>query len=427
MHKLEPVSAQEAIKTIKPGSTVFIGESCGEPQTLVEALIARKEELKGTCILDSRRFTGSLYAPFGDYFKIISFQLSPDNYKEAHSGRIDFLPLKLSEMRYLFAPDGPLQVDVAMVQVSPPDDKGYCSFGVSVGYTLDAARAAKTVIAEVNDNMPRTYSGNGLPLDKFDYIINTSRPLLEYPAHEIGDRHMMVAQNVLRLIGDGATLSLGIGGIPEAVLKTLKGKRNIGIHTGLITDEIIAPVEEGIINNTQKNIDRGITVSAAAMGSSKLFRFLHENPRVEMRPYSYTHDIDTIRQLDSLIVINSAIEIDLTGQVNGESIGNIQFSGVGGQADFVRGAALSKGGRVIIALTSTARKDAVSKIVSQLKAGTAVTTPRYDVQYVVTEYGIAELWGKTISQRAEALISIAHPDFRKQLYNDWQSQKTEQS
>lgn len=423
MVKPELVSAQEAIKAIEPGSTVFIGESCGEPQTLVEALIASKDKLRGTRILDSRRFAGAKYAPLGDYFEIISFQLAPDTYKIAHSGKIDFLPLKLSEMHRLFAPDGPLQIDVALVQVSPPDDRGHCSFGVSVGYTLDAALKAKTVIAEVNEHMPRTYGGNALPMDKFDYTVQTSRPLVEYPAHKIGRQHMMVAQNVSRLIGDGATLSLGIGAISEAVLKTLKGKQNLGIHSGLITDEIIAPVEEGIITNRQKNIDKAKTVSALAMGSRRLFQFIHENHGIEMRPYYYTHDIDTIKQLDNFILINSALEIDLTGQVNGESIGHVQFSGVGGQADFVRGAALSKGGKVIIALTSTAGNGSISRIVPQLKQGTTVTTPRYDIQYIVTEYGIAELWGKTISERAEALIAIAHPDFRKELRQSWQEQK----
>lgn len=423
MVKPKLVSAPEAIKAIKPGSTVFIGESCGEPQTLVAALIARKDKLRGTRILDSRRFVGSEYAPLGDYFEIISFQLAPDTYKAAHSGRIDFLPLKLSEMHRLFSPDGPLPIDVALVQVSPPDAGGYCSFGISVGYTLEAALKAKAVIAEVNEYMPRTYGGNALPIDKFDYMVQTSRPLVEYPAHKIGSQHMMVAQNVCRLIGDGSTLSPGIGAIPEAVLRSLKGKRNLGIHSGLITDEIITPIEEGIITNRQKKIDKGVTVSGLAMGSRRLFQFMHENPGIEIRPYSYTHDIDTIKQLDNFIVINSALEIDLTGQVNGESVGNIQFSGVGGQADFVRGAALSEGGKSIIALTSTASNGNISRIVSQFKEGTIVTTPRYDVQYIVTEYGIAELWGKTISGRMEALIPIAHPNFRKELRQNWQEQR----
>jgi len=416
MVKPKLVNAQEAIKAVKPGSTVFIGESCGEPQTLVEALIANKEQLKGTCILDSRRFIGAKYAPLSDYFKIISFQLAPDTYKAAHNGKIDFLPLKLSEMYRLFSPDGPLQIDVALVQVSPPDARGNCSFGVSVGYTLDTALKAKVVIAEMNEYMPRTYGNNALPMDKFDYVVQTSRPLVEYPIPGISSQHTQVAQNVLRLIGDGATLSLGIGSLPEAVLKSLKGKHDLGIHSGLITDGIIRPTEEGIITNQQKTTDKGVTVSALAMGSQKLFRFLHENPKIEMHPYSYTHDINTIKQLDNFIVINSALEIDLTGQINGESIGSMQFSGVGGQADFVRGAALSKGGKIIIALTSTTGNGKVSRIVSQLREGTIVTTPRYDAQYVVTEYGIAELWGKTLSERMEALISIAHPNFRKELY-----------
>ena len=414
MVKPNLVNAQEAIKAIKPDSTVFIGESCGDPQTLVEALIANKENLKGTRLLDSRRFVGSKYVPLSDYFKIISFQLAPDTYNAAHSGKIEYLPLKLSEMHRLLSPDGPLPIDVALVQVSPPDTKGYCSFGVSVGYTLDAALKAKVVIAEMNEHMPRTY-GSSLPMDKFDYIVKTSRPLLEYPSPKISDQHVQVAQNVSRFISDGDTLSLGIGAVPEAVLKTLHGRHNLGIHSGLITDGIIGPIEENIITNRQKRINKDRTISAQAMGSQKFFQFLHENPRIEMRPYSYTHDIKTIEQLDNFILINSALEIDLTGQINCESIGSIQFGGVGGQADFVRGAALSKGGKVIIALTATTRDGKVSRIVSQFREGTIVSTPRYDVQYIVTEYGIAELWGKTLSRRIEALISIAHPDFRDEL------------
>lgn len=415
------VSAQEAISAIEPGGTVFLGESCGEPQTLVEALVADKERLRGTRILDSRRINGSTLLPFCDYFKVISFQFAPDTSKAAQSGLVDHLPLKLSEMHRLFSPVGPVQIDVALVQVSPPDTEGYCSFGVCVGYTLEAALSAGVIIAEVNQNMPRTYGGNALPIEKFDYVIHSSRPLLEYPIPKVEDQHMEVAKNVARLIADGATLCLGLGSVPEAILKCLEGKHDLGIHSGLITDGIIDPIKEGIITNKKKKIDRSKTVSAQAMGSKELFQFLHENPNVEMRPYSYTHDINVLARTNNFTLINSAIEIDLTGQLNVESIGSIQFGAVGGQADYIRGASLSKGGKSITALTATTQNGKTSRIVPQFSEGTIVSIPRYDVQYVVTEYGIAELWGKTLAERRKALISIAHPKFRNELYRSCQS------
>lgn len=411
------VSAQQAISAIEPGGTVFLGESCGEPQTLVEALVEDRERLRGTRILDSRRINGSKLIPFCDYFKVVSFQFAADIARAAEKGIVDHLPLKLSEMHRLFLPESPVQVDVALVQVSPPDTEGYCSFGVCVGYTLEAALSARVIIAEVNQQMPRTYGGNSLPLERFDYVVRSSRPLLEYATPKVEDLHMEVARNVARLIGDGATLCLGLGAVPEAILKCLQGKRDLGLHSGLITDGIIQPIKEGIVTNKKKNRDRGKTVSAQAMGSRELFQFIHENPQVEMRPYSYTHDINILAKTNNFTLINSAIEIDLTGQLNVESIGNVQFGAVGGQADYIRGTALSKGGKSITALTSTTQNGKTSRIVPQFSEGTVVSIPRYDVQYVVTEYGIAELWGKTLTERRKALIAIAHPKFRDELHH----------
>ena len=410
------VSAQEAIRAIRPGSTVFIGESCGEPQTLVEALVEDRERLKGTHIIESRRMDGSKYARFCDYFHILTFHLTSDHREAVRSGKADFLPIKLSELHTLFQADGRLPIDVALVQVSPADNQGYCSLGVAVGHTLDAAVSAKTVIAEVNEQMPRTFGETRLHIDRFDYIVETSRSVVEYPSPETGEVDMAVARNVSQLISDGSVLSLGIGTIPEAVVMSLDGKKDLGVHSGMITDGIIVPIQQGIINNKQKNIDKGKTVTGVASGTEKLFQFINNNPEIEMRPYSYTHAIGTIAQLDNFVCVNSAVEVDLTGQVNAESIGSVQISTIGGQADFVRGAALSKGGKSIIALPSTTKSGKNSKIVSRFNEGTIVSTPRHDVQYVVTEYGIADLWGKTLSQRMDALISIAHPDFRDDLY-----------
>ncbi len=410
------VTAQEAINAIKPGSIIFVGESCGEPQTLVEALVEAKERLKGSHIVDSRRITGSKYAQLYDYFHIITLHVTPDNQEAVHRRKVDFLPVRLSEAHTLFHDSNLLPIDAALVQVSPPDIQGYCSLGVSVGYTLDAALSARMAIAEVNKQMPRTYGRNQLHIDMFDYLIESSRPLLEYPYPDIGEVEMKVAANVQQLIDDGSVLSIGIGAVPEAVVRSLEGKRKLGIHTGMICDGFITPIEKKIITNERKQIDKGKTVAALALGTKKLFEFMNENPVVKMHPYSYTHDVKRIAQFDNFVFISSAVAVDLTGQVSAESIGDIQISTIGGQADFIRGATLSKGGKSIIALTSTTRDGKSSRIVPQFKEGTVVSTPRYDIHYVVTEHGIAELRGKTLSQRINALISVAHPKLRDELY-----------
>jgi 4-hydroxybutyrate CoA-transferase len=352
-----------------------------------------------------------------DFFYVTTFHVFADLVEAIHGGKVDVIPIRLSELPSLFS-SGRLQIDVALVQVSPPDNAGFCNLGVSVGFTRDAALSAKMLIAEVNEQMPRTYGNTKIPIDRCNYVVETSRPLLENLRHErVGDDEMAVAKNVCQLINNGSTLCVGVGNIGEAVMNSLQGKRDLGVHAGLITDSIIGPIEEGIITNGQKTINRGRTVASFVSGSKKIFQFVNENPYVEIHPYSYVHSAETISQLDNFVSVSSAINTDLSGQINSEFVQGKQIGIVAGQADFVRGAGLSRGGKTIFAFASTAKKGEVSRIVVKLAEGTPVTIPRYDTHYVVTEYGIAELWGKSLSQRADALTAIAHPRFRDQLFH----------
>ena len=413
------VSAEEAIRAIKAGDTVFIEGTCREPQTLVEALVEDKERLKGTHLLDSRVMPGSIYAKLTDYFHIITFHVSSDLIEGVKSGVVDFLPIRLIQISSLFTTS--LPIDVALVQVAPPDEKGYCSLGIAAAFNREAALNAKIAIAEVNEQMPTTFGDNSIHIGQFDYLVESSRLLLPWRNPKIGPEEETVAKNVSQLIPDEATLCLGIGAIPESLAKALADKRQLGIHSGMMGDGIVDLMESGVVTNEHKRINKGKTVAAAAVGGEKLLRFVHKNPLVEVYPYSYTHDIMTICQIENFIAVLSAIEVDLTGQLNAESIGDTQVGAVGGQADWVRGAALAPGGKSIIAFTSTARGK-TSRIVPRFKEGTVISTPRYDVDYIVTEYGIAELKGKTLSQRAQALISIAHPDFREEMERAWRGE-----
>lgn len=410
------VSAEEAIRAVKPGDTVYIEGGTSEPQTLVEALVEDKERLKGAHLLDSRVLPGSKYAKLTDYFHIITFHVSSDLIEGVKSGVVDFLPVRLIEIPSLFTTS--LPIDVALVHVSPPDEKGYCSFGIAAGYNREAAFNAKIAIAEVNEQMPFTFGDNTIHVSQLDYLVESSRPLLPWRNPKIGPEEEAVARNVSQLIPDGATLCLGIGAIPESLAKALANKRHLGIHSGMMGDGLGDLMESGVVTNERKSIDKGKTVTAGVSGGEKLVRFVHRNPLVEVYPYSYTHDIMTVRQIENFIAVLSGLEVDLSGQLNAESIGDTQVSAVGGQAEWIRGAALAPSGKSIIAVTSMVRGKS-SRIVARFKEGTIVTTPRYDVDYIVTEYGIAELKGKTLSQRAQALTAIAHPDFRVELDRAW--------
>lgn len=409
------VSAAEAIAAIKPGDMVFIEGTCGEPRTLVDALVEDKERLKGIHILDSRVIPDSPYAPLIDYFHIITMHVNPDLRQGVKNGTIDFLPVSLTQTPSLFTTTIPL--DVALVHVSPPDDDGYCSFGAVPGFNRDAALNAKLVIAQVNDRMPYTYGDSLIHLSDLDYTVEVSRPLQPWPEPKIGPEEEAVARVVSQRINDGDTICIGVGAIPEALVRMLHDRKQLGMHTGMITDGTVDLMQSGVVTNERKAIDTGKTVSGAAAGTDKLFRFINRNPQVAMHPYTYTHDANVISKFDNFITIVSAIEIDLTGQVNAETIKGMQISAVGGQAEWLRGAAAAPNGRSVIAFTSSikGKTSHISRIVPRLIEGTAVSVPRYDVDCVATEYGIAELKGKTLAQRAEALISIAHPEFRDEL------------
>lgn len=338
--------------------------------------------------------------------------------KAVEEGRADYTPCFFHEIPRLFT-DGCLPVDVAFIQVSLPDERGYCSFGISVDYTQPAAQAAKLVIAQVNKNMPYTY-GNGIHLKDIDFIVEKDEPLIELPPPKIGETERKIGEYVASLIHDGDTLQLGIGAIPDAVLSFLGEKKNLGIHSEMFSDGVVDLARKGVITNTKKTINPGKFVSCFLMGTRKLYDFVDHNEDVLIEAVDYTNDPFVVAKIDNIISINSAIQVDLMGQTNSEMIGNRQFSGVGGQVDFVRGASRAKGGKAIIAMPATAAKGKISKIVPLLDEGSAVTTSRNDIDYVVTEFGIASLKGKTLRQRAKALIEIADPKFKASLIEEFE-------
>ncbi|HYA98375.1 MAG TPA: acetyl-CoA hydrolase/transferase C-terminal domain-containing protein, partial [Methylomirabilota bacterium] len=329
-------------------------------------------------------------------------------------GRADYTPIFLSEIEGLFT-SGALPIDVCLLQCTPPDNYGYMSLGPSIDFSHAAAASARHVIVEINDQMPRTLGESFLHVSRVDAFIETSHPLAEYPKHPVSDVHRAIARHVAPLIPDGATIQTGIGGIPEAVLGLLHDHKDLGIHSEMIPDSAVPLMEAGIINGERKTIHPHKMVAGFILGTKRLFDFAHNNPMFELRRTAYANDPFVIAQNDRMVALNSAIEVDLTGQVCADSLGHIPYSGIGGQVDFLRGAARSKGGKPVIALPSTAKGGTVSRIVPRLQPGAGVVTSRGDVHYVITEHGVAYLHGKTVRQRAEALIAIADPKFREEL------------
>jgi acyl-CoA hydrolase len=406
----------QALEAVRSGGRIWIQSGCGTPSTLVDALVARASVLRNVEIVHMKTLGIAKYTQpeYQGVFRHRGLFLG-DNVREAVvAGRADYTPIFLSEIENLFA-SGALPLDVVLMQVSPPDDHGFVTLGTTVDCTLNAARCAQTVIAEVNEQMPRTHGETAIHVSRISAIVETSRPLLELHPEPFTATHRRIAENVASLIPDGATLQTGIGGIPDAVLACLGDKRDLGIHSELVGDGVIDLMESGVLNGERKSIHRGKAVISFVLGSQRLIDYIRDNPAFEFRPICYTNDPFVVARNDKMVAINAALQIDLTGQVCSDSLGVKPYSGFGGQVDFIRGAARSKGGVPIIALPSTAKQGTISRIATVLDPGAGVVTSRGDVHYVVTEHGIAYLHGKTLRERAEALIAIADPRFRDEL------------
>ena len=412
-------TAEGAVKKIKSGDRVVVAHACGEPSHLLEAMVANADAYRNVEIVHMVAMGKGEYCKpeYADNFRHNAFFVGGSTRDAIAEGRGDFTPSFFFEIPRQFSTTMP--VDVAMVMVTPPDENGMCSLGVSVDYTLEAVKQAKLVIAQVNPQMPWTGPHSLVSVDELDCIVEYEATLIELAPPKIGEVEKAIGEHCASLVPDGATLQLGIGAIPDAVLLFLKGKKDLGIHSEMFSDGVVELAEAGVITNAQKTLNPGKFVVAFLMGTRRLYDFVDHNPDVELRPVDYVNNPFIIAQNDNLISINSCVQVDLMGQVASETIGPRQISGVGGQVDFVRGASASKGGVSIMAMPSTV-KGKVSKIVLLLDEGAAVTTSRNDIDYVVTEYGVAALKGRTLRQRARALIEIAHPDFRDGLKAEYE-------
>ena len=415
-HKV--VTAERAVEAIRSGDRVWIHEGNATPAPLIQALLGRAPELRNVEIVHMLTLGAADYTlpEYEGHFRHSGLFLGGNVRPAVAAGRADYTPICLSEIEKLFW-SGEMPLDVALIQTSPPDEHGYLSLGTSIDCTLSAAQCARYVIAEVNQRMPRTLGDTFLHVGKVSAIVETSRPLLELPLVPASDMQNRIARNVATLIPDGATLQLGIGGLPNAVLEALYDRKDLGIHSELCPDGAVPLIEAGVITGARKTLHPDKVVAGFVLGTKRIIDFVHNNPVFEFHPTHYTNDPFVIAQNDRMVAVNSAIQVDLTGQVCADSIGTAPYSGFGGQLDFMRGAARSKGGKPIVALPSTAKQGRVSRIVPMLDPGAGVVTGRADVHYVVTEHGVAYLWGKNLRQRAEALIAIADPKFRGELYD----------
>jgi acyl-CoA hydrolase/GNAT superfamily N-acetyltransferase len=407
---------EKALAKIQRGARIFVGSACAEPQHLVEGLAHKPSTIADAEILHILTLGVAPYTDerLASVFRHNAFFIGDNTRKAVSEGRADYTPVYLSELPGMFR-SGRIRLDAALVQVSPPDRHGFVSLGVSVDVTRAAVEAARVVIAEVNPRMPRTLGDTFIPVDRIHALVEHEAPLIELESKAPSAVAQAIGHNIAKLVEDGATIQIGIGGIPNASAHALAGKRDLGVHTELFSDWLLELVQCGAVTGRKKTLHRGKIIASFCMGSRALYDFVDDNPMVELHPSDYCNDPLVIRRNDKMVAINTAVEVDLTGQVCSDSIGHQFYSGIGGQVDFVRGASRSRGGKVIIALASTAKEGKVSTIVPELSPGAGVVTTRGSVRFVVTEYGWADLQGKNIRERAIALINIAHPAFREQL------------
>lgn len=416
-------SAAEAVKVIKSGDTVFIHGVAQAPQLLIDAMVARAPELENVRIVHIHHEAEAPYVKpeYEGIFRCESFFVGANVRKATMEGLADYIPVFLSEIPGLMR-KGIVNIDVALMNVSPPDKHGFVSLGSSVDVAVAAVQSAKHVIAQVNSKVPRVFVDGSMHMRHFDTFVEHDSDIIVVPVPQPTQTEDKIADYVASLVDDGATMQMGIGGIPNAVLTKLENHKNLGVHTEMFSDGVIPLVEKGVINNSAKRVVPGQIVSSFTMGSQKVYDFLHDNPQIAMMDCSFVNDVRIIRRNPKVTAINSAIEIDLTGQVCADSIGTKHYSGVGGQIDFIRGASYSRGGKPIIAISSQTGKG-ISKIVPTLKQGAGVVSTRANVHYVITEFGIAYLYGQSMKERARRMIKIAHPDHREGLekaaYERW--------
>jgi 4-hydroxybutyrate CoA-transferase len=421
-YKSKIKSPEEAVKLIKSGFRVYVHPGCALPQILVDAMCDRYKELENVELVHILTVGSARYVEpkYEGHFRHNALFIGKNARTAVQEGRADFTPVFLSEIPSLFY-KGILPIDVALIHVSPPDEHGFCSLGVGTECTKPATEVAKIIIAQINPKVPRTLGDCFIHVDKFTACIEVDTPLTELPQVDAdmtpkeAEVFKKIGENIANLIEDESTLQLGIGAIPDAVLSFLHGKKHLGLHTEMFSDGVIRLVEEGIITNERKTLHPGKIISSFVLGTRSLFDFLDDNPRIEFHPSHYVNNPFIIAQNKKMVAINSAIQVDLTGQVCADSMGTKFYSGFGGQVDFIRGAARSEGGKPIIALPSTAKDETISRITTQLATGAGVTTSRGDVHYVVTEFGVANLHGRTVRERVDALIRIAHPNFKEEL------------
>jgi acetyl-CoA hydrolase len=409
--------AEAAVRCVGGGDHVWLHAGCNNPEELLNALVQRAPELRDVEVTHLLTFGAAPHVDprYQGSFRHRALFTGPNVREAVNEGRADWVPVFLSEIPGLIR-SRVIPVDVAFIQVAPPDDHGFCSYGVGVECSKAAAESARSVVALVNRRMPRSLGDSFIHVSRLTHVVEIDRPVVELPMFtEVGAVARAIGKSVAELIENGSTLQMGIGEIPDAVLLFLKDKKDLGIHTEMFSDGMVELFESGVVTGEAKTLHKGKIVSSFVLGSKKTFDFLHNNPSVEFHPTEYVNDPFVIAQNDKMVAINSAIAVDITGQVCADSMGRSIYSGFGGQVDFIRGATRSRGGKPIIALPSTAKNGKVSRIVDVLEPGSGVVTSRADVHYVVTEYGVANLYGKSLRERAQALVACAHPDFRDEL------------